>query len=125
MNNSSLLSCIWDVCPLLVVWEIWKECNRQIFQDKQESVERLSLLINHLIEEFSSVDVSQRLIPSVVMSKFDEKIQRAWPGIKLRSVNGLSRVDLIHDNMLKEEWCIPKEGWVKINFNRASQGNLG
>lgn len=34
INNSSLLSCIWDVCPSSVVWEIWKECNRQIFQDK-------------------------------------------------------------------------------------------
>lgn len=86
-------------------------------------MERLCLRINHLIKEVSSAAISQKLIPNVVMSNFDKKIQKAWPDVKFRPVNGLSLVDLNHDIRQKEEWCKLEEGWVKINFDGASKGN--
>lgn len=40
-------------------------------------------------------------------------------------VNGHLRVNPSSDKQVKEVWSKPEEGWIKINFYKASKGNLG
>ena len=43
--NSNLLNRVWDLFPRFVVWEIWKERNNRIFENKQRLKEEVYLIL--------------------------------------------------------------------------------
>lgn len=82
--SKSTLSCVWKVNPSIVIWEIWKEHNRRIFQDKADDGRRLLLRINKAIEEVVGLETSQSFSLTTPFTLMDRNMQKAWPGIKIR-----------------------------------------
>lgn len=70
----STLSILLHIIPSLVIWEIWKECNRSIFQDNVEDVRRLLNVINRAIEEVVGVAASQSITLTSPFTSMDSKI---------------------------------------------------
>lgn len=62
-NRKSTLSSMWNISPSLVIWEIWKERNQRIFQDKKEDERMLVSRINQAIEEALGEAASQMESP--------------------------------------------------------------
>ena len=51
---------IWRISPSIVIWEVWKERNKRIFQDKIETLEKLLNIIDHSIEEVVNAAVFRK-----------------------------------------------------------------
>ncbi|XP_059072398.1 uncharacterized protein LOC131873581, partial [Cryptomeria japonica] len=52
--RKSTLSSLWTVSPSIAIWELWKERNRQVFQDKEEALERVCDRVERAISEVVS-----------------------------------------------------------------------
>ncbi|XP_059068951.1 uncharacterized protein LOC131859343 [Cryptomeria japonica] len=119
-TRKSTLSCVWKVIPSIVIWEIWKERNHRIFQDKIEDERRLLSRINRAIEEVVGSTASKSSSLSNSFSSMDRIIQKAWLGIKIRH-GATSNNKRSKGRLEKVQWKPPKKGWVKVNFDGAAQ----
>ncbi|XP_059068927.1 uncharacterized protein LOC131859330 [Cryptomeria japonica] len=123
--RKSVYSCIWTVFPSIVVWEIWKEKNKCIFQGKEESSELLCARVEREISEVVSASTKGHNFLKFPFSMANKLIQTNWPLLKFRPVHGQSGVDSIEGGVSNCVRSKPEQGWVKINFDGASRGNLG
>lgn len=123
--GKSTLSSIWKIAPSMIIWEVWKERNRRIFRDEKESIRRCLNIIIIAIEETVSVAVTRRQGMKVPFTKSDRLMQRLWPGIRFKSPSGALVIGNRETKQEQIEWEKPQEGWVKVNFDGAAQGNSG
>ncbi|XP_059067838.1 uncharacterized protein LOC131858570 [Cryptomeria japonica] len=107
------------------VWEVWKERNRRLFEDKAETLERFLIKLERAISELVTNAASQVNLAKTPFTQFDAGILVSWPLIKFRSVNGLLRVNPHRKGDKSQEWVPLDKGWIKVNFDGASRGNLG
>ncbi|XP_059075157.1 uncharacterized protein LOC131875143 [Cryptomeria japonica] len=124
LNKKSKFSSIWNICPSLVIWEIWKERNRRIFQDKAEDVRRLFIRLDQAIEETLGAGTFQMNSTRNPFTIEDMKIQKAWPNVKIRHGAWPSRMMSKKCNS-PTEWVPPQRGLIKANFDGASQRGGG
>ncbi|XP_059078162.1 uncharacterized protein LOC131876716 [Cryptomeria japonica] len=122
--QKSVLSSLWLVAPSLVVWEIWKERNVRIFQEKVESEESLCARVERAIAEVVSVAARNYNLAKHSFTNEDRDIQAKWPLIHCQPVNGSSGVDP-NLSSKKVKWEPPSKRWIKINFDGASKGYPG
>lgn len=114
------------MAPSLVVWEIWKERNRRIFQEKEESSASLLSRVERAITESVSATARNHNLAKHPYTSEDISIQANWPLVNCQPVNGSWRVNPLSE-LAKEEvkWEPPTKEWIKINFDGASRGNPG
>lgn len=84
--------------------------------------------IDTSIKEVVGTATSLLSVKNVVLLKEDSHLQSCWPRIKFKPFHGRRWDDLSYCNLheeLIEKWTLPKEGWIKVNFDGASKGNPG
>lgn len=81
--------------------------------------------LKHKIEVAIVELCNNRLLKSSIKNKkifhWDEKMRRNWIGLKVPPISGLGD----KESILRRRDCVwkaPKEGWFKLNFDRASRG---
>ncbi|XP_057856822.1 uncharacterized protein LOC131066134 [Cryptomeria japonica] len=123
-SRRSVFSSLWLVASSLVVWEIWKERNKKIFQEKEDSTESLLLRVQRAIAESVSAAARNHNLAKHPYTSEDRIIQANWPLVNCQPVNGSLRVN---PPLEKEEvkWDPPTKEWIKINFDGVSRGNPG
>ncbi|XP_059066332.1 uncharacterized protein LOC131857651 [Cryptomeria japonica] len=123
-SRRSVFSNLWLVAPSLVIWEIWKERNRRIFQEKEEPMESLLLRVERVIAESISVAARNHNLAKYPYTSEERDNQANWPLVNYQPVNGSLRVNR---PLGKEEvtWELSSKEWIKINFDGASRGNPG
>lgn len=84
----SVYSSIWCIAPSAVLWEIWKERNKRIFQGGEESNLCLWSRIERYISELVSSATNRVNINKHPYNIWDCKIQAHWPLIKYLPVKG-------------------------------------
>ncbi|XP_059068734.1 uncharacterized protein LOC131859184 [Cryptomeria japonica] len=112
------------VRKFLLVWEICKERNRRIFQDKSKSEEKLCARVEREIAEAVSVAARNHNLTKHSFTNEERDIQANWPMIHCQPINGSSGVDPVL-SVEKVKWEPPSKQWIKINFDGASKENLG
>lgn len=109
----------WNLIIGFILWEICKECNRRIFQDKNLHVASLMEEISHQLKETISRKIFQTLEekPSPQEAKTLKKFNLYYLSDKiLRPKEGRIRTGA-------SVWQAPLEVFWKWNFNRTSNDN--
>ncbi|XP_059066304.1 uncharacterized protein LOC131857628 [Cryptomeria japonica] len=111
------------ILPSLLIWEIWKERNRRIFQGKEVSLMSLCGKIeNHLTELLNEVAQSNSLKKNLY-TDWDWKIKLALPNLLIPLLFGKGTpVDQVNPRV-GVKWEAPESGWSKVNFDGAFAGN--
>ena len=80
-SHKSIYSYLWKVSLAQLIWEIWKERNRRIFQGKMENANCIWKRIHHSIVE--CINANSAPLHSQSSYKFwDSMVQKHWTGIK-------------------------------------------
>lgn len=108
--------------PSILIWEVWKERNRHLFQDKETSIPRLQCKIEASIIELFNAQLMAK--QKKKFTKWDAWIMKQWFGIKIPPL-GYSRRIASTKQHNKTKWIPPEQGWAKLNFDGASKGNPG
>ena len=108
---------LWNICPTIMSWEIWKERNRRIFQNMEMKPENLLLKI-----EASIVEVTNSHLRKV---QKEEGSFSTWDGLMKKSWSKLINPPLVYAKNSKKasedcKWSPPSYGWYKLNFDRAA-----
>ncbi|XP_059070813.1 uncharacterized protein LOC131860417 [Cryptomeria japonica] len=123
--GKAVFSDLLFILPSLLIWEIWKERNRRIFQGKDMGPQSLCAKIeNHLTEPLNVAAQSKTLKKKLFMD-WDCKIKMALPNLLIPPIFGLgSPVDQTNPRA-GVIWDAPVVGWRKVNFDGASASNPG
>lgn len=112
---NSLFSCqdkrtLWNLSLPHILWGLWKEQNRRIFENSTFQAKRVALKISALVTENLSI-----LIP------------KASNGITVGpQPTSLGTLGALKANpRASAHWNLPPKGWLAINFDKASKGNSG
>ena len=113
---------LWNISPAIVLWEIWKERNRRLFQNQSLSEESLYSKIEVAISEVMNSDLRKRPREEGSFSEWDAEIKKRWPllinpPLLYKKKNNIARLNC--------KWEPPPPGWIKLNFDGASRGNPG
>lgn len=100
--------------------EVSPSCLVSLFDDKCIRLELILNSIESVIVDSGKCKIAFSLEPPKAFSSWDESIQKNWHGIKIPPSFGQK------DNMRKDAISSPPNpGWIKLNFDGASRGNLG
>ncbi|XP_059076619.1 uncharacterized protein LOC131875913 [Cryptomeria japonica] len=104
LHNSSTFAAIWKVMPSTIMWEVWKEQNRRLFEDKSEPMECFLIKLERVISELVSNATSQVKMAKTPFTQFDVGILVRWPLIKFRPTNGILRANPPKKGKKSQEW---------------------
>lgn len=122
LKKDSIYSNLWISSPSILIWELWKECNRRIFQDEKLEWKQLCNKIEASIIENSNCRISKCQDTNLNMSHWDGKMRGKWIIISLPPFIG-SGNNITASKRAECKWKPLKEGWFKLNFDGASRGN--
>lgn len=107
-----------EVSPSCVVWEIWKERNLKLFDDKSRRLESILNSIELVIVDIGNCKTTFSLEPPKVFFSWDEIIRKNWHGIRIPPSFGQ------RNNIRKAAtWSPPNPSPLKLNFDGAFRGN--
>ena len=126
--KASFLQVAWSIGPSLILWHLWLERNRRIFQDVHFELRFLwGKIINSLHETLQAkCDVAGGLDPidAGIYSRFSFAPPSDTPyAPHTRSVNGIRQH--LHPVNREGHWTPPAVGVLKINTDGSSRGNPG
>eukprot|EP00253_Pinus_taeda_P010380 PITA_10380 len=112
----------WNLISTLILWMVWKERNRRVFQnsDKEPEViwERVieSMRETILVDKWESDDWKTNPEEQEILNKFNLKLEMVH-------FKCLAR----HDMRIQspDKFKYPRDHFVKLNFDGASKGNPG
>jgi len=120
--SNPILNRLWLTFPSFLVWSVWKERNRRIFELKSRSSHDIWSRIRSLMME------------SLKLQAWNEQDLKAPPPELIILQNwGITSLPVsIHPNRSAtqetpspEVWSPPSTGFIKLNFDGASKGNPG
>jgi len=120
--SNSILNSLWSAFPGFLLWNVWKERNRRIFDHKFNSRDavwgRIRRLMIESLKLYSWGDQDLQAPPAERMLLHNWGITTLPVSLKpiRNSQPGCSSPDF---------WTPPKEGLLKFNFDGASKGNPG
>lgn len=119
--QSKILNFLWQLIPGLLMWNIWKERNRQIFKDQEMSLDQVwTGLLNNLKETLAVKIWAKEDYPS---NPWEQAIWDNWQ-IKLPLPNLNNRSSQQHQTPATS-WTPPPINMFQLNFDVASRGNPG
>lgn len=114
-----------NILPSLLIWEIWKERNRRIFQGKEMSLMSLCGKIEIHLTEILNEAAQSKSLKKNLYTDWDCKIKLALPNLLIPPLFGLgSSVDQVNPRV-GVKWDALEPGWSKVNFDGAFAGNPG
>eukprot|EP00253_Pinus_taeda_P023228 PITA_23228 len=112
----------WDLISGFILWMIWKERNRRIFQNSAMEPEviwgkaikllRETILVDKWVGEDWKANPMEEEILNRLNLKFEMVFHKQNPNHEMRSKS-------------PDKFCYPKENFIKLNFDGASKGNPG
>ena len=120
--SNPILNRLWAALPGFLLWNVWKERNRRIFDHIHKSCEALWGMIRRLMIEslkLSSWGDQDLKAPAAEMIILDN-----W-GINSIPVSIKPNRTPRPDHASPDSWSPPREGFFKLNFDGASKGNPG
>ena len=120
--SNPILNRLWCTFPAFLVWCVWKERNRRVFELKNKSIHDLWARICSLMKE------------SLKLQAWTNQDLNAPPPERIILQNwGITSVPTSiqphRSGMLEtpspEVWSPPFNGFIKLNFDGASKGNPG
>ena len=113
---------LWNICPSIVIWELWKERNHRIFKDKERNIDKILLKLEVAIIEVMNAHLRK---PS-----YEEGSFSSWDGTMKKKWSNLINPPLVYATSNREarakcKWVPPPPGWHKLNFDGVARGNLG
>ena len=117
-----IYSKLWNIGPSIIVWELWKERNKQVFQDKALSLERFLLKLEGAVVEVLNSHIRKSLKEEGSFSGWDGKMKKNWSNIinpprVYKKKNKEARANC--------KWKPLPSGWFKLNFDGVARGNPG
>lgn len=80
MGKERLFESIWQVTFLVVMWELWKERNKRIFQRKETPFEILIRKIEDKIDELMNMATRDKKGKGFIGNMLDEWIGKRFKG---------------------------------------------
>lgn len=120
-SGTQRVNSIWKSAPGFLLWSIWKERNRRIFQDEVRNI------------NFSKDNILSN-IRQLILAKCRTHVGERPTSLDLRILNSFRLKVGIHNSVLPqgnphthlcESWQSPPDGGIKLNFDGASRGNPG
>lgn len=74
--KGSLYKAIWKIGPSILVWELWKERNKRLFQDKKMDVINLFNEVEATIVETTNNRLRYGRLEDKTFSSWDSKIRK-------------------------------------------------
>jgi len=112
----------WGLTVGFVIWLVWKERNRRIFQDKSEGPEAIwkrvisSVRETILAEEWEAEEWKAEQNEEQILAKLNLKYEM----VHTRKVKGNSK-----NVQSSDQFRYPRDKFIKLNFDGASKGNPG
>lgn len=75
--------CIWIIIPSILIWELWKEWNRRIFQGKEMNTSSFQNIVEVVIAEVVNSRVSRLNPHKLEFIDWDVKLRLGWFGLKI------------------------------------------
>eukprot|EP00253_Pinus_taeda_P009771 PITA_09771 len=120
-NFSSIqrVNSIWKSVPGFLLWSIWKERNRRIFQDEHRNID---------FSKDNIITNIQQLIQTKCKEESNERpTAQDLQILKNFRLEGTSNIIVpkhrIQPPSQNDKWQCPPEGGLKLNFDGASRGN--
>lgn len=120
--SNPILNRLWCTYPTFLVWCVWKERNRRIFELKSKSIHDIwgricSLMIESLkLQVWNEQDLKAPPPETIILLN--------W-GITSLPFSLQPNRSLPPETPSPEIWTLPNTGFIKLNFDGASKGNLG
>ena len=120
-SNIQRFNSIWKSVPRFLLWAIWKERNRRIFQDEHRNID---------FSKDNIITNIQQLIQTKCREESNEKpTARDLRILKIFRLEGTSNITVprhkTQPSSQNDKWQHPPEGGLKLNFDGASRGNPG
>ncbi|GLJ30260.1 hypothetical protein SUGI_0598570 [Cryptomeria japonica] len=121
----SFFSCIWFVSPMVLIWNIWWERNKRIFRKECNGISNILKKIECLISKVVNAQVANKKILNSTFTSWHNKLLSEWKTISL-PFKGSILINIPKPKIRKEiKWKPLDLGHYKLNFDGASNGNLG
>jgi len=120
-SNNQRVNNIWKIMPGFLLWTVWKERNRRIFQDECRNTEFAKEIIltniKQLIQTKCKVDPKEKLSERdlLILRRFQLVVNQSSMSPNLQK----------QPNSQLNIWKCPPEEGLKLNFDGASRGNPG
>jgi hypothetical protein len=118
--QNPILARIWQLLPGFTLWHIWKERNKRIFQSKASPPTSTWERIMKLIQE--TIKRRQWKTEDLKCSPGEWFILHNW---HLSLADTPTSAVVTRRPSSPTTWTPPPIGFIKINFDGASKGNLG
>lgn len=122
-SYSPVLRGLWDLMALHIAWGLWKERNNRIFRDSKLKVDSILIKVcQSILENFALIRFdSTRCDPNMCLASYKSRVTLNW---KISSVPIMTpKASTIARRNIR--WQPPPTGWIKINFDGATKGDLG
>eukprot|EP00253_Pinus_taeda_P033746 PITA_33746 len=112
----------WDLIAGFVLWMVWKERNRRIFQNKVKNSEKIWKRVVNLTRE------------TILVKKWDMEDWKTDQGEEQILQNLNLKYEMVHNKQSErinarhqshDKFVYPKDNFIKLNFDGASKGNPG
>lgn len=120
---SSIFACIWKCIPAITIWTLWWERNKRIFYQEFSLVDKVEAGIEKSVSEI--VNAATFKVSFNFFSSWDSYIIRDWKSILIPSGSSPTSKDSKAFDRALVNWSPPSNGFVKINSDGSSRGNLG
>jgi len=120
--SNPILNRLWAALPGFLIWIVWKERNRRIFNHTVKSCDDLWGRIRRLMIE--SLKLSSWGDHDLKASAAESIILNNW-GITALPASLMPNRTPSPDSASPDSWSPPREGFFKLNFDGASKGNPG
>jgi hypothetical protein len=119
--HSPILNRIWQLLPGFILWQIWKERNRRIFNSSSLNWQEVWSKILSNIKE--TINLHPWMDQDLTCPPTEQIILNAWqlcltPSLSAPIPGSTTKISPSH-------WEAPQDGYHKINFDGASKGNPG
>lgn len=120
--DNPIILTIWQILPGTILWNIWKERNDRIFKGNKMELakvwQKIIVNVQEMIRSKKWDEMARKLSAS------DRHIATGW-GLTMADLLGLNLKNKICHPFSPSLWMPPSQRAFKVNFDRASRGNLG
>ena len=120
--SNPILNRLWSVLPGFLLWNVWKERNRRIFDHTYKSCDEVwgrirTLMMDSLkLCSWGDQDLKAPAAEMIILNN--------W-GITSIPVSIKPNMTPLLESDSPDSWSPPREGFFKLNFDGASKGNPG